>query len=342
MTNSVTLLSFISLKNIIHITGNDSYGVELELERWLGAFRGKFGDINIDRYDLGDKDSMKWIGDMILMSGLFAEKRLFIFRGGRDRKSKIEWLEAMLTEKLSDIPVDHYLLFHNIWDKEAWLTSWLRKNADTRKIDTIWDAAAWESRSDIDPTMVKLVLSNYRSAETTRPKDEPMNPLIWHDIAHTIEMISLREMSGEQLTQSDIISLCHGYGWDTMFALADAIISMNIRLSIDILHRISTTNKVDAWLGGFIGTLRNHLYIKYLKQHGASEGEVARSLQKEPYNIKKWYISPISYREIKKLYTKLVTVNVAYKRGKWLKDSELWRILSIELALLDLQKSKNP
>ncbi len=59
MTNFVTLLSFISHKNIIHITGNDSYGVELELERWLGAFRGKFGDINIDRYDLGDKDQVK-------------------------------------------------------------------------------------------------------------------------------------------------------------------------------------------------------------------------------------------------------------------------------------------
>ncbi len=56
--------------------------------------------------------------------------------------------------------------------------SWLRKNADTRKIDTIWDAAAWESRSDIDPTTLKLVLSTYRSAEITRPKDEPMNPLI--------------------------------------------------------------------------------------------------------------------------------------------------------------------
>jgi hypothetical protein len=53
-------------------------------------------------------------------------------------------------------------------------------------------------------------------------------------------------------------------------------------------------------------------------------------------------VSQISYRELKKIYTKLVTVSVAYKRGKWLKDSELWRILSIELALLDLQKSKNP
>jgi hypothetical protein len=41
MTNLVTIAS-ISHKNIIHITGNDSYGVELELERWLGAFRGKF------------------------------------------------------------------------------------------------------------------------------------------------------------------------------------------------------------------------------------------------------------------------------------------------------------
>ncbi len=91
---------------------------------------------------------------------------------------------------------------------------------------------------------------------------------------------------------------------------------MNIRLSMDILNRISTTSKIDAWLGGFIGTLRNHLYIKYLKQHGANESEVARSLQKEPYNIKKGYISPISYTELKKIYTKFVTMSVAYKRGK--------------------------
>ena len=39
-------------KNIIHITGNDSHGVELELKRWLGAFTSKYGNINIDRYDL--------------------------------------------------------------------------------------------------------------------------------------------------------------------------------------------------------------------------------------------------------------------------------------------------
>jgi hypothetical protein len=57
--------------------------------------------------------------------------------------------------------------------------------------------------------------------------------------------------------------------------------------------------------------------------------------------VKKWYTSQISYTQLQKLYTKLVMMSVAYKRGKWLRDSELWRILAIELALLDLQKSRN-
>jgi hypothetical protein len=46
-------------KNIIYITGNDSYGVDIEVQRWLGAFCGKFGDINIDRFDLSDQSSLK-------------------------------------------------------------------------------------------------------------------------------------------------------------------------------------------------------------------------------------------------------------------------------------------
>jgi hypothetical protein len=77
--------------------------------------------------------------------------------------------------------------------------SWLRKNADTRTIDTIWDKAIWEKRSDIDPQTLALILATYRSREATRGKDEPMHPLIGHNIAHTIEMVSLTESSGQKL-----------------------------------------------------------------------------------------------------------------------------------------------
>lgn len=69
-----------AMKNIIHITGNDSYGIELELRRWIGAFQSKYGNINIDRYDLGEITPRDSIKDILVSYGLFAEKRLFILR----------------------------------------------------------------------------------------------------------------------------------------------------------------------------------------------------------------------------------------------------------------------
>ena len=165
--------------------------------------------------------------------------------------------------------------------------SWLHKNADTRKIDTIWDAAAWESRSDIDPQILALILSTYRSAESTRPKDEPMYPLLGHDIAHTIEMVALMEHSGKKLEKNDIQQLCHGYGGDTMFALSDAIISMDIALALDILHRLTATSKVDEWLGSWMGSLRNTLYIRYLRTHGEGESDIIDITRLNPYTVKK-------------------------------------------------------
>ena len=246
-------------KNIIYISGNDSYGVELEIKRWLGVFQSKFGNINIDRYDLSDGTSLRWIGETILMGGLFAEKRLFIFRGGRDRKSKALWIENILG----------------------------------------------------------------------------------HNIANTIRMISLLQEAWKKLDNSEIIWLCHEYSWDTMYSLVDAIMGLNIHLSIEIFHRIVSSSDVDKLLRSLISLLRNNLYIKYLKHHWLTESDIVNILKIHPYKIKLCYSSRITYITLKNIYEKLLASSIAYKRGKWLKDSELWRILSIELALLGLQKSKN-
>jgi hypothetical protein len=336
-------------KNLIYITGNDSYGIELEVTRWLGHFRNKFGDINIDRYDLGDKDSMRWIGDMILMSGLFVEKRLFMLRGGRDRRSKAEGMEKMLTEKITNIPDDHFLLFHNISDKEDALIGWLTKNADIRKIDTIWDQVVWRGRyPDIDPQWITLILRTYRDAEWLREKWDTA-PLLGHSIAHTMEMVSLRILNkgietstvSNNISEKEIINLCQGYTGDTIFALSDAITMLDIPLAIDIVKRISTISRVDEWWWWLIGSIRNILYIQSLRGSGLSESEVATLLQIHPYVLKKWYRVHIPLLALRELYEKLITTSIAYKRGRWMKESELWRILAIELALLDLQKYRN-
>lgn len=327
-------------KNIIYITGNDSYGVEMEIQRWLGVFQSKFGNINVDRYDLSDTVNLKWIGDMILMSGLFVEKRLFIFRGGRDRKSKALWLENILQEKLSSIPDEHFLLFHNISEKEEWLISWLLDNADVRKINTIWDTKTWATRIHLDENILRTILNTYQKAEDGREKWD-YNNLIGHNIANTMKVIFLLQESWKRLDNSDIIWLCHEYSWDTVYALIDAIMSINIHLSIEILHRITSTSKSEDVLKSLISLLRNNLYIKYLKHYGSTESEIVNILKIHPYKIKLCYSSKITYQSLKNIYEKFVSTSIAYKKGKWLKDSELWRILSIELALLGLQKSKN-
>jgi DNA polymerase III delta subunit len=69
------------LRNIIYITGNDSYGVEKELSRFIKVFQDKYTDVNIDRYRIDDKNMLPVIRDTLFTVGLFSEKRLFIFSG---------------------------------------------------------------------------------------------------------------------------------------------------------------------------------------------------------------------------------------------------------------------
>ena len=72
-----------------------------------------------------------------------------------------------------------------------------------------------------------------------------------------------------------------------MFALSDAIISMDIALAIDILHRLTATSKVDEWLGSWMGSLRNTLYIRYLRLHGERESDIIDITRLNTYTVKK-------------------------------------------------------
>lgn len=66
-------------KNLIHITGNDSYGIELEVKRWAQVFESKYSDLNIERIRLENRADFPTIRDNLTTTGLFADKRLFIF-----------------------------------------------------------------------------------------------------------------------------------------------------------------------------------------------------------------------------------------------------------------------
>lgn len=323
------------MTNIIHITGNDSYGVELELKRWISAFEKKYGNINIDRYDLSE--ALANLKDILLSGWLFAEKRLFIFRGGRDRKSKSGGFEELLGQIHKQLPTDHFLLFHNISEKEVGLQDWLWQYADTREINTLWQQSIWEQRYNVSPQTIRQVLAQYREQESQREKWDT-NALVWHEVSHTLRMIELMEESGVSPTPETLQRLIHGYGGDTLFALVDAILSGDTMRMLTTLDRIKSTTRVDEWFPILIWLLRNHVYIHSLKSLWLPEREIAKNIAVHPYVLKMSLQAKVSSIQLRDFYRKIIETSIAYKRGKWLKDSELWRILSIELALLSLKK----
>jgi hypothetical protein len=72
-----------------------------------------------------------------------------------------------------------------------------------------------------------------------------------------------------------------------MFALSDAVISVDIGLALDILHRITQTSKVDEWIGSWMGSIRNTLYIRHLREYGERESDIIDITRLAPYTVKK-------------------------------------------------------
>ncbi len=321
-------------KNIIYIQGNDSYWVEWEIARWISVFTEKYGIINVERYRLEDKNTFPLIRDTLFTTGLFAEKRLFIFSGGNETKSKKWGFEEILETYGKDIPESHFCLFHNISSKEDGVKNWLIKHADVRTMDEVWKKEVWKKRfQNIDDTLIEQVLNTYKKWELLK-ETWMENSNISHMIAWSLYM--LRALEEEWIDKKDALreTLENIPTWWRIFDLVDAITETNVKKSLKIWRAIIENTKATEILPSLIGLMRNGMYIKY-----CDAKNISGNLWKiHPFVVKKTRWSPISWETLSQFYKKLIDINIAYKSGNGLKDPELWRIFQIELALLGLKK----
>lgn len=322
-------------KNIIYFSGSDTYGVDLSIDRWKRAFEGRYGSVNIDRYDLAAVDLYPQIRDQIVMSGLFSEKRLFIFFGGKEKVSQKNFRE--LIEPIAPmIPEDHFLMFHSLSKKEDDLILWLKKNADNRVHNDLWNVETWESRfADIDSWIIRKVLRTYEEGEKSK-EDEKKNPYVSHDIWWTLKLIGL--LDTDKQTPANIEELIHTEWGGKMFDLVDMIFAVNISGAVNLLRKISTSMKMREFTSLLIGLVRSGVYIKYLRELWLDASEIASTIKVHPFVLKKILASPVSYEKISRFYGALLESNKAYKSGRWLWENELWSIFSIELAIMGLKK----
>ncbi len=333
--------------NVIYLSGKDTYGILLEKKRLKDAFITKYGNTNIDTIRIEEVKDWRNLEQDMITTGLFAEKRLFFISWGyklrktdetkEDKKEKKNNLaETSLIHILESLPDESFVIFSDIIaTPKSSLMTWIMSSAQVKTYDTLWDDALWEKRfPEIDNPSRRFVIWHYRKiAETTEDTDIDIS-LSMSQSLYKISLLGNSSQSEKELSIEWI-------EWGKMFDLSDALLRWDARGSLRILRILLETTNIYALIGSLIGLIRPAVYTKYLKTAGKNEREIATSISAHPFVIKKAYESRLSYEKLRNFYTKLIDGNIAYKSGKWLSDPELWRIFSIERAIMGLKKPEN-
>ncbi len=322
-------------KNIIYITGNNAYAIKKEVARWKWVFREKYGNENIDTIGLDEKNRYFEIRDNLTTTGLFSLKRLFIFSGGRIKRGKTEWawFSEIIERIASEIPNDHFLLFYALHPKEEELIFWLKKNADVKIHNTLWDFMYWKSVfEEIDESITKKVLRSYELWS----RDEEGTENTAHFIGRTFEMLEMLPKSEHESNWKNYISTGESMSGD--FDLSDALIHEKYENALSIFEKMSSSTDISKILPNLIWQLRNTLYLKYLVHTGMRNSEIELSLKIHPFVQKKSLAAPISYEKISHLLFSLISLDRAYKSGKWMKNAEQGKKLGLEKIIFGLKK----
>lgn len=196
--------------NILHICGDNSYLCEYDKNELVRVFREKYGVHSTEIHTLENPEKYNELQMQIQSVGLFNDKRMFVFTGGKakkpGRKKKDEIIPTFadnLEEILPHISDDDFLVFYNISQIETELIKWLAKNATERKYTLSFSPAGWKKFFDISEKNLKKILAIYEKAEKLREKYDS-NPLLGHAIASTIKNIETLEKNNSEITDEII------------------------------------------------------------------------------------------------------------------------------------------
>lgn len=321
-------------KNIVLLSGRDTYGIVEERKKWIQAFKERHSEMNIEHVNLSDiKNSWKTIEQNILSSGLFAEKRLFIISGGNEKRDKNTDFIEFFTRVFEVLPDDHFLLFSDLSERGLDLIPLITRTWEVKKFDTLYNSTTWGKRfPDLDSKIISRVIDELREQESLLEEWE-INGQQSHLIASILEVLSIESLT-TPITDASIDRAIGDLSGGKIFSLVDAIANGDIKKSLTLFSKISSGKSMYEFLPSFIGAIRNTIYVKYMYQYHITSPWIKIN----PFVVKKVQSAKVSYPKIRDFYHRLIEINIAYKSGKGMKDTELWRILEIELAIIWLKK----
>lgn len=308
--------------NIIFISGDNSYLVEREKNRLVKAFGEKYGHENIEKCPLSDVNSYGQYEQNIASVSLLSPKRMFVFYGGKEKKSKKNDgtdMKNHLEKILPELSRDDFLLFYEIPKTEMGILDFLDKYATERPQKFSWNVEKWTPYTSLPPEKIAKVLDFYQKEEAHRDRGDS-NPFLGHAIFSTLEHLSALHEKNIPIDKKIISDFSVSYEGGKIFDFLDAILSDNAEKSFFHFERIRETldNKnIDIFFASLISNIRNNLYLISLRDAGLSQAEIARKFPKiHPFVLSKSYTAKISSKKLATIFRYLVETNIAYKSGK--------------------------
>lgn len=247
--------------------------------------------------------------------GLFAEKRLFIFRGNREKEKKRGKKSDdthPLISLLENLPDETFVVVDGPRNEDE-LGKYLLLRSDVRMFDDVWSEEVWHHRyPSLDTTLIREIIKRYRMSVT---EDSAEKRDTSHEIHLALEKLSLLSLSKQIETQDIDETMGMSAGAKT-FDLVDAVMRGDASRALRLFRIIIREETSDRFLPSFIGLMRNSVYTRFLREKEIHESEIVRTLGAHPFVVQKALGSRIDWSTLRDFYDKLIDVNIASRSGR--------------------------
>jgi DNA polymerase-3 subunit delta len=301
---------------ILFLYGEDDYSSRQKLNEIIKKYKTKNrGGFGLHRINFLEKE-MKDFKEVLEAKSIFKEKKLIILEevfgqtAERQRnlaeylkKAKVEADEGcLLIIREKSLPDRRMELFKFLIKKPAiaqefkYLTgvkleSWIRKEFEKRKVSA-------------DIHIVKKLAADVGSN-------------LWQ-MENEIEKIAFFGR-GKNIKKDDIDILCGTKISNNIFNTVDALAERNKKKALRLLHQHLEEGEGEIYLiTMFIRQFRNLLLVKNLLEKGIAHYELAKKTGLHPFVVKKTseQARNFSVDGLKKIYSKLLDVDISIKTGK--------------------------
>lgn len=300
---------------IIFFYGPDTYRSSQKLKEIAREYHAKHkSGLNFRRFEW-QSETMDEIKEMLSSFSMFDEKKLAIIKNAcQIKKEEQEELVELLKDKKAAKDENVIVVFFEASrPQKSELADWLLKNTKMAEY--------------FEPlTGVKLV--NWLKKETQNlggqilpGAAEKLAAFVGSDLWQMSNEINklVDYKSNKPITEADIDLMVRSKYDPNIFATIDALANRNKNLAYKLMHEHKEQGENEIYiLTMFVYQFRNLLQIKSLIDSGVSSDALAKKTGLHPFVIKKSWpqLKNFSQEVLKKIYERLLKLDIAIKRGR--------------------------